>query len=369
MKKTFARFLSLALVLVIALSLVAPASAATGGYSSSYKSGKYYTRLKNVTLTGNQRTDIVNIAKSQIGYMEGNNSSQLAGTTAGSKNYTEYGRWFGSQDMWCQMFVSWCADQAGVSKSVVRKGSYTPSELQFFKDQGRAHSRASIVNGSYTPQPGDIIYFKSSRNSNPTNHVGIVTGYSNKTIYTVEGNTSSTSYSSNGGCVATHSYSISNTYVVYVCNPKYSGTSTGGGGTGGGSTSGYYPKCASSYTSLVDALNSINVDSSMANRKKIAAANGISNYTGTAAQNTALLDKLKAGKLLKPGSTSTTSYYPKCASSYTSLVDALNSIKVDSSMANRKKIAAANGISNYTGTAAQNTALLDKLKAGKLIKP
>ncbi|WP_347993367.1 hypothetical protein [uncultured Eubacterium sp.] len=38
-------------------------------------------------------------------------------------------------------------------------------------------------------------------------------------------------------------------------------------------------------------------------------------------------------------------------------------------MTNRKKIAAANNISNYTGTAAQNEKMLNLLKQGKLIKP
>lgn len=62
----------------------------------------------------------------------------------------------------------------------------------------------------------------------------------------------------------------------------------------------YYPKCSSSYTSIVNALNSIGVNSSLTNRKKIAAKNGIGNYSGTSAQNTKMLDLLKAGKLKKP---------------------------------------------------------------------
>ena len=45
-----------------------------------------------------------------------------------------------------------------------------------------------------------------------------------------------------------------------------------------------------------------------------------------------------------------------------SIVDYLNSIKVDSSPTNRKKIAAAHGIKNYTGTAAQNIQLLNLVK-------
>lgn len=68
----------------------------------------------------------------------------------------------------------------------------------------------------------------------------------------------------------------------------------------------------------------------------------------------------------KETTTTTTTYYPKCDSKYTSLVDALNSIKVDSSKAYRTKIAVANGIKDYTATASQNTTLLNLLKKGKL---
>ncbi len=51
--------------------------------------------------------------------------------------------------------------------------------------------------------------------------------------------------------------------------------------------------------SLIDALKSIGVDSSFANRKLIAQTNDISDYQGTASQNTKLLNLLKAGKLKK----------------------------------------------------------------------
>lgn len=142
-----------------------------------------------------------------------------------------------------------------------------------------------------------------------------------------------------------------------------SGSSSSGSGTS------YYK--AFSSTSIVDGLKSIGVDSSMSNRKKIAAANGISNYTGTAEQNTKLLSLAKQGKLKKTGSSSgsslpSASYYKKFSS--TSIVDGLKSIGVDSSFANRKKIAKANGISNYEGTASQNNKLCSLAKQGKLKK-
>ena len=52
----------------------------------------------------------------------------------------------------------------------------------------------------------------------------------------------------------------------------------------------------------------------------------------------------------------------------TSIVDALNEIKIDSSYNNRKQLAQKNNIANYTGNADQNTKLLNLLKQGKLIK-
>ena len=59
----------------------------------------------------------------------------------------------------------------------------------------------------------------------------------------------------------------------------------------------YFPACKSNYKSIIDALKSINVNSSYGNRKHIAYINGISNYKGTPNQNSTLLILLKQGKL------------------------------------------------------------------------
>jgi hypothetical protein len=61
----------------------------------------------------------------------------------------------------------------------------------------------------------------------------------------------------------------------------------------------YYKKYTGKSKSIVDALKKIGVSSSMENRKKIAALNGIKDYTGTGAQNKKMLDLLKKGKLIK----------------------------------------------------------------------
>ena len=137
---------------------------------------------------------------------------------------------------------------------------------------------------------------------------------------------------------------------------------------------GVFPTCSSSFSSIVDALKSIGVDSSMSNRKTIAAANGISNYSGTADQNNQMLNLLKSGQLKNPNAVATTpdtsgKYFSACSAGATSIVDALKSIGVDSSMSNRKTIAAANGISGYSGTSSQNTQMLSLLKSGQLVNP
>ena len=64
----------------------------------------------------------------------------------------------------------------------------------------------------------------------------------------------------------------------------------------------------------------------------------------------------------------TAKYYPPYLGKSASIVDALASLGINASKDNRKKIAAANGIPSYSGTAQENTYLLNLLKHGKLIK-
>lgn len=61
----------------------------------------------------------------------------------------------------------------------------------------------------------------------------------------------------------------------------------------------YYPRYKGKSSSIVDALKSLGINPSKSNRKRIAVLNGIKNYTGTATQNTKLLNLLKRGTLIK----------------------------------------------------------------------
>ena len=73
----------------------------------------------------------------------------------------------------------------------------------------------------------------------------------------------------------------------------------GGGGGGGGGGSNNFSATPYRGVSIVDGLKAIGEygASSYSERKKIAAANGIRNYRGTAAQNTQMLNMLKSGNL------------------------------------------------------------------------
>lgn len=62
----------------------------------------------------------------------------------------------------------------------------------------------------------------------------------------------------------------------------------------------YFIKCTYNGFSIVDALKSIGANSTYAYRSKIARANDILNYKGTATQNLKMLSLLKKGKLIKP---------------------------------------------------------------------
>lgn len=144
--------------------------------------------------------------------------------------------------------------------------------------------------------------------------------------------------------------------VEAVTGSAVSGVSVSSGGTvPSGATSGY------TGSSIVDYLKSIGKDSSFAARQQYAAQYGISGYTGTAAQNTLLLNLMRGGS-----APAASSYYPAFSSS--SIVDGLKSIGVDSSFSHRSKIAAANGIAGYSGTASQNSTLCSLGRQGKLKK-
>ena len=97
--------------------------------------------------------------------------------------------------------------------------------------------------------------------------------------------------------------------------------------------------------------------------------NGTTLYTGdilvTKTQGHTAIVTAGAARTVKD----TGSYYPIYAGNTTSIVAALAAVgEKDTSYSHRAQIAKANGVTNYSGTAAQNTGLLNLLKQGRLKK-
>lgn len=147
-------------------------------------------------------SDIIDVAASQIGYKES------------GENQTKYGAWYGMNGApWCHMFVSWCADQAGVPVSVVPKTASTTEGMEWFKSRGLFKYK-----GKYKPKRGDLVYFKTGRS-----HVGLVEKVTGSTLHTIEGNTSDK--------VARRTYPLSNKTITGYGTPKYTYTNTTGSGS------------------------------------------------------------------------------------------------------------------------------------------
>lgn len=156
--------------------------------------------------TGDQRKDIIGVALTQVGYKEG----------SGNNNYTKYGAWWGHNPMsWCAVFVSWCAEQAGVPETVIKQNSFSNAAGFGFS--------SSFTASQKTPQPGDLFF----RNGNA--HVGIVYKIEGSIFYTLEGNTWTSADSRHGVMIRQRNlYSSEFTFV----SPNYQGSSNSGSSNG-----------------------------------------------------------------------------------------------------------------------------------------
>ena len=144
---------------------------------------------------------MLDAARGQLGYREGSN------------NDTKFGKWYGvNHASWCDMFVSWCAAQAGESEAV-GKFSYCPSHVQWF----RSHKRWSGKT-FWGAHRGDVIFWDWNGNG-LADHVEIVEGFAGGNIVTLGGNTGS---ASNG----VYRQTRSTRYMLGVGHPAYSDADT-----------------------------------------------------------------------------------------------------------------------------------------------
>lgn len=109
------------------------------------------------------------VARGELGYSEDPPGS----------NKTKYGAWYGQQDAWCGVFVSWCADQSG-NTDVIPRFAYTPSGAAWFQQRGRF---------SRSPIAGSIAFYDLA-GMGRISHCGIVESVSvGGGWYAIEGNT------------------------------------------------------------------------------------------------------------------------------------------------------------------------------------
>ena len=143
--------------------IVGPDTKKALGFGSSNSSNNFFG--------GEGVKGFLEAAKSQLGYRES------------GVNITKYGSWYGVQDEWCAIFVSWCANQVGILNKLVPKYAWCESGASWYKNIGRYGWR-----GKYTPKPGDVIFFYNSKKKAPYYHTGIVEYVENDRVHTIEGN-------------------------------------------------------------------------------------------------------------------------------------------------------------------------------------
>lgn len=110
--------------------------------------------------------------------------AEIALSQVGNVGGEIYWRWYGfnSRVEWCACFVSWCYAQAGATEP--KFSGCTSGGMGWFQSHGQWADR------NYTDiAPGDAIFFDWDGSGN-ADHVGIVVGVENGTVYTVEGNSS-----------------------------------------------------------------------------------------------------------------------------------------------------------------------------------
>lgn len=141
-------------------------------------------------------SNLVQMARSQIGVSE-----------IGSSNNVIYNTWYygrtvsGTAYPWCAVFISWCANQAGISNNIIPRSAAVAEFERFYRARGRLYNSGAAV-----PSPGDLYSYSNS------SHIGIVESGNSATAWTgIEGNTSN----------SVQRRSVTSGGVRYIMKPQY----------------------------------------------------------------------------------------------------------------------------------------------------
>lgn len=142
----------------------------------------------DLELTGDWREDIVTIADSQVGYKESKIEFVLDDDNE-KQGYTRYGDWYGrTYSEWCTMFVSFCANYAGIPGKYLSRNNICAELKEDLIDAGAYEDDED----EYTPRKGDLIFFhwveEDEKENNRPEHIGIVEFVKNGRVHTIEGN-------------------------------------------------------------------------------------------------------------------------------------------------------------------------------------
>lgn len=177
---------------------------------------------------------LIATATAELGYIEKKSKSNLDDKTAnaGAKNYTKYAR-----DMdaisgfynykkqgheWCDVFADWCFVQA-FGEETARQllcqtngrklGAGCKYSMGYYKNDGKFFK---------DPQVGDQIFFYTA-DKKGIRHTGIVVGFDDAHVYTIEGNSRPVGeYYTHGGAVLEHSYLRVDDEIAGYGRPDYS---------------------------------------------------------------------------------------------------------------------------------------------------
>ena len=108
----------------------------------------------------------------------------IAQSQIGNEGGETYWRWYGFEDHvdWCAIFVSWCADQAGMLETdSLPKYAVCDEGIRWFIRNGKWYSRR------IEPKAGMIIFFDWD-DDGVSEHTGIVEKCEDGIVYTIEGN-------------------------------------------------------------------------------------------------------------------------------------------------------------------------------------
>lgn len=147
--------------------------------------------------------DVLNVARSQIGFKEG------------ASNENPYGIWYGVPNApYCAMGISWCFAQVGLSHLIAAqtpKGfSFNPAALHWFQMQGMVINKMSM-------QPGDLVMYDWNGDG-VADHVELCEAASPGGFTTIAFNTGNPNDPTQEGCWRVHRNYL---FVIAVIRPRY----------------------------------------------------------------------------------------------------------------------------------------------------